>query len=132
MVVERVGVQATHYLLDDLLTILPLHQINILYSLGVRWDVLYRGRHSFNTSLSGNVVDQVEWRLSVWCVDGVVQGGHTAGLMLLLHVVQYANDAVLALLLLDLLEHKLADLRQFLYHAQLAGQLGRVNDLIWS
>ena len=65
---------------------------------------------------------------------GVVQGhGGATGvdsLLLSLHVLQDVDDAVIVtLLLLDLLEHELADLGELLDHAELAGQLGGVNDL---
>ena len=120
--------------MDNLLTILSLDHIDILDPLGVVGDVLDRGGDPLDALC--HVVDKVEGGVGAGVGDRhrVVQGhsrpGGAARLMLSLHVLQDVDDAViLALLLLHLLEHELADLGELLDHAELAGQLGRVNDL---
>ena len=122
------------HFLYNLLAVLSLDHVYILDPLGVVRDVLDRGGDPLDPL--GHVVDQVEGGVgaSVGHGHGVVQGhGRADGLgclLLSLHVLEDVDDAVIVtLLLLDLLEHKLADLGELLDHAELAGQLGGVNDL---
>ena len=136
LLVPRKGViKITHrHFLYNLLTVLSLDHVNILDPFGVVWDVLDGGGDPLDSL--GHVVDQVEGGVGagVGHGHGVVQGhggpSGVDGLLLSLHVFQDVDDAVIVtLLLLDLLEHELADLGQLLDHAELAGQLGRVDDL---
>ena len=122
------------HFLYNLLAVLSLHHVDVLDPLGVVWDVLDGGGDPLDPL--GHVVDQVEGGVGAGVGHGygVVQGhGGATGvdcLLLSLHVLQDVDDAVIVtLLLLDLLEHELADLWQLLDHAELAGQLGRVDDL---
>ena len=111
--------------MDNLLPILSLDNKDVLDSLGIVGDVLDGGCDPLHSP------DQVEGGLGAGRGDGVVQGRHAAGLRLCLHVLEDVDDTVGLLLLLHLLEHELAHLGQLLDHAELAGQLGRVNDLAW-
>ena len=132
--VSRIGVIkiTDRHFLDNLLAVLSLDHIDILNPLGVVRDVLDGGGDPLDPL--GHVVDQVEGGVGagVRHRHGVVQGhGRADGLrclLLSLHVLQDVDNAVIVtLLLLDLLEHELADLGELLDHAELAGELGGVD-----